>query len=257
MSVETSGRHQRVGTSRHRHGLRLAASGPTAIREISSPPGRFEDPGRARWQRPARLIRAIGVRRGDTVAEIAGTDIRAATRPGVGIRGARLRRRRRAACRLLGSSDAQALVTSRLLAGTTTALGRSCDLVLVVNNTTSGGPRYLRRLRRLPGRRPAGERHLTAGRRQSARPPSVASPVRPPPARASGGPPLPGGDVPAVPVPFSSCDPGGLPQPLLARVAPDKRGRANERCGCRPGRAWWRSSHPHLPITPARPARDS
>ena len=32
--------------------------------------GRLEDPGRLRWQRPARLVRALGLRSGQTVAEI-------------------------------------------------------------------------------------------------------------------------------------------------------------------------------------------
>ena len=126
--------------------------------------GRLEDPGRARWQRPARLIRAIGLRRGQTVAEIgAGT-------------GYLVRRLARA----LGPEgrvyavDVEPrmlpILVARLrrggLANVTPVLGldddpllpaRSCDLVLVVNtyHHFPGGPRYLRRLRRLlrPGGR--------------------------------------------------------------------------------------------------------
>ena len=32
--------------------------------------GRLEDPGRARWQRPDRLVQALGLRPGQSVAEI-------------------------------------------------------------------------------------------------------------------------------------------------------------------------------------------
>jgi len=159
-------RHRRVGTSRRGHGPGVpggfgAHGNP---RDFQLMLGRLEDPGRARWQRPARLIRAIGVRRGDTVAEIgAGTgylvrrlaralgpegrvyavDVEPRMLP---ILGERLRRAGLAnVTPVLGRDDDPLLPA------------RSCDLVLVVNtyHHFPGGPRYLRRLRRLlrPGGR--------------------------------------------------------------------------------------------------------
>jgi ubiquinone/menaquinone biosynthesis C-methylase UbiE len=126
--------------------------------------GRLEDPARARWQQPARLVRALGLRRGQTVAEIgAGTGylVRRLARA-VGPRGR------------VYAVDAElrmlAILVERLrrggLGNVTPVLGRdddplmperSCDLILVVNSYhhLPGGPRYLRRLRRLlrPGGR--------------------------------------------------------------------------------------------------------
>ena len=159
-------RHRRLGSSRHRHtpGVPGGFGAHGNPRDFQLMLGRLEDPGRARWQRPARLIRAIGVRRGDTVAEIgAGT-------------GYLVRRLARA----LGPEgrvyavDVEPrmlpILIERLrcagLANVTPVLGRdddpllpagSCDLVLVVNtyHHFPGGPRYLRRLRGLlrPGGR--------------------------------------------------------------------------------------------------------
>jgi ubiquinone/menaquinone biosynthesis C-methylase UbiE len=125
--------------------------------------GRLEDPDRARWQRPARLVRALGLRRGQTVAEIgagSGYLVRRLARV-VGPRGH------------VYAVDAEArmlpILVDRLqrarIRNVTPILGRdddpllpdgSCDLVLVVNtyHHFPGGPRYLRRLRRLL--RPAG-----------------------------------------------------------------------------------------------------
>jgi ubiquinone/menaquinone biosynthesis C-methylase UbiE len=126
--------------------------------------GRLEDPTRARWQRPARLVRALGVRPGQTVAEIgagSGYLVRRLARA-VGPRGR------------VYAVDAEprmlAVMIERLgrrgLGNVTPVLcrdedpllpARSCDLVLVLNtyHHFPGGPRYLRRLRRLlrPGGR--------------------------------------------------------------------------------------------------------
>jgi ubiquinone/menaquinone biosynthesis C-methylase UbiE len=126
--------------------------------------GRLEDPARARWQRPARLVRTLGLRSGQTVAEIgsgSGYMVRRLARV-VGPRGhvyavdaeprmlpvlvERLRRARIANVTPVLARDADPLLPAR-----------SCDLVLVVNtyHHLSCGPRYLRRLRRLlrPGGR--------------------------------------------------------------------------------------------------------
>jgi ubiquinone/menaquinone biosynthesis C-methylase UbiE len=126
--------------------------------------GRLEDPDRLRWQRPARLVQALGLRSGQTVAEIgsgSGYFVRRLARL-VGPRGRvyavdveprmlpiLIERLRRGGIRnvtpVLGQDD-----DPRLPA-------RSCDLVLVVNtyHHLRGGARYLRRLRRLlrPGGR--------------------------------------------------------------------------------------------------------
>jgi ubiquinone/menaquinone biosynthesis C-methylase UbiE len=126
--------------------------------------GRLEDPGRARWQRPARLVRTLGLRPGQTVAEIgagSGYIVRRLARA-VGPRGR------------VYAVDAEPrmlpVLVERLrrarIVNVTPVLGRdadpllpdgSCDLVLVVNtyHHFPGGPRYLRRLRRLlrPGGR--------------------------------------------------------------------------------------------------------
>jgi ubiquinone/menaquinone biosynthesis C-methylase UbiE len=126
--------------------------------------GRLEEPGRARWQRPDRLVRALGVRRGQTVAEIgagSGYFVRRLARA-VGARGR------------VYAVDAEprmlAVLVEKLrrrgIVNVTPVLGldgdpllpeRSLDLVLVVNtyHHFPGGPRYLRRLRRLlrPGGR--------------------------------------------------------------------------------------------------------
>ena len=126
--------------------------------------GRLEDPSRARWQRPTRLVRALSLRSGQTVAEIgagSGYMVRRLSRV-VGPRGRvyavdaeprmllilmeRLRRARIANVTPVLGRDADPLLPER-----------SCDLVLVVNtyHHFPGGPRYLRRLRRLlrPGGR--------------------------------------------------------------------------------------------------------
>jgi ubiquinone/menaquinone biosynthesis C-methylase UbiE len=120
--------------------------------------GRLEDPARARWQRPARLVRALGVRPGQTVAEIgagSGYLVRRLARA-VGSRGR------------IYAVDAEPRMLPVLLArlrragiaNVTPVLGRdddpllpegSCDLVLVVNtyHHFPGGPRYLGRLARV------------------------------------------------------------------------------------------------------------
>ncbi len=152
------GRHRRAGG--HRHGDRVpggfgAHGNP---RDFQLMLGRLEDPARARWQRPARLVRALGLRRGQTVAEIgagSGYLVRRLARA-VGPRGRvyavdaeprmlpvlveRLRRARIVnVTPVLGRDDDPLLPD------------RSCDLVLVVNtyHHFRGGPRYLRRLARL------------------------------------------------------------------------------------------------------------
>ena len=120
--------------------------------------GRLEDPARARWQRPAQLVRALGVRPGQTVAEIgagSGYLVRRLARA-VGPRGR------------VYAVDAEPrmlpILVERLrragIGSVTPVLGRdddpllpegSCDLVLVVNtyHHFPGGPRHLRRLARL------------------------------------------------------------------------------------------------------------
>ncbi len=120
--------------------------------------GRLEDPGRARWQRPLALVRALGLRRGQTVAEIgagSGYLVRRLARA-VGPRGR------------VYAVDAEPRMLPVLLGrlhragigNVTPVLGRdddpllpdgACDLVLVVNtyHHFPGGPRYLRRLARL------------------------------------------------------------------------------------------------------------
>jgi ubiquinone/menaquinone biosynthesis C-methylase UbiE len=119
---------------------------------------RLEDPDRARWQRPARLVRALGLRRGQTVTEIgagSGYLVRRLARA-VGPRGRvyavdseprmlpvlleQLRRARLANVTPVLARDDDPLLPER-----------SCDLVLVVNtyHHFPGGPRYLRRLARL------------------------------------------------------------------------------------------------------------
>jgi ubiquinone/menaquinone biosynthesis C-methylase UbiE len=126
--------------------------------------GRLEDPGRLRWQRPARLVQALGLRSGQTVAEIgagSGYFVRRLARI-VGPRGRvyavdveprmlpiLIERLRRGGIKnvtpVLGRDDDPLLPA------------RSCDLVLVVNtyHHLRGGSRYLRRLHRLlrPGGR--------------------------------------------------------------------------------------------------------
>jgi ubiquinone/menaquinone biosynthesis C-methylase UbiE len=120
--------------------------------------GRLEDPGRARWQRPRELIRALGLRPGQTVAEIgagSGYLVRRLARA-VGPRGR------------VYAVDAEPRMLPILLerlhrariGNVTPVLGRdddpllpdnACDLVLVVNtyHHFPGGPRYLGRLSRL------------------------------------------------------------------------------------------------------------
>jgi ubiquinone/menaquinone biosynthesis C-methylase UbiE len=120
--------------------------------------GRLEDPARARWQRPSRLVSALGLRPGQTVAEIgagSGYLVRRLART-VGPRGRvyavdveprmlpvlleRLRRARIANVTPVLGRDDDPLLPDRI-----------CDLVLVVNtyHHFPGGPRYLRRLARL------------------------------------------------------------------------------------------------------------
>jgi ubiquinone/menaquinone biosynthesis C-methylase UbiE len=120
--------------------------------------GRLEDPARARWQRPARLVRALGLRPGQIVAEIgsgSGYMVRRLARA-VGPRGhvyavdaeprmlpilvERLRRARIGNVTPVLAPDADPFLPDRAV-----------DLVLVVNtyHHFPGGPRYLRRLARL------------------------------------------------------------------------------------------------------------
>jgi ubiquinone/menaquinone biosynthesis C-methylase UbiE len=155
--------HRRVGIRGHDHvpGGFGAHGNPRDFRLML---GRLEDPARARWQQPARLVRALGLRPGQTVAEIgAGTGyLTRRLARAVGPRGRvyavdaeprmlpiLVERSRRGGIGnvtpVLGRDDDPFLP------------GRSCDLVLVVNtyHHLGGGPRYLRRLRRLlrPGGR--------------------------------------------------------------------------------------------------------
>ena len=159
-------RHVRVGASAHGggHGVPGDFGAHGNPRDFQLMLGRLEDPDRLRWQRPARLVQALGVRSGQTVAEIgagSGYFVRRLAR----IAGPRgrvyavdveprmlpilIERLRRGGIRnvtpVLGQDDDPLLPA------------RSCDLVLVVNtyHHLRGGARYLRRLRRLlrPGGR--------------------------------------------------------------------------------------------------------
>jgi SAM-dependent methyltransferase len=159
-------RHRRAGARRHNggHGVPGGFGAHGNPRDFALMLGRLEDPARARWQRPTRLIRALSLRPGQTVAEIGAGSGYLARRlaRAVGPRGRvyavdaeprmlpvlieRLRRARIGNVTPVLGRDADPLLPSR-----------SCDLVLVVNtyHHFPGGPRYLRRLRRLlrPGGR--------------------------------------------------------------------------------------------------------
>lgn len=162
----SSSRHRRVAMRRHGgpHGVPGGFGAHGNPRDFRLMLGRLEDPGRARWQRPARLVRALGLRPGRTVAEIGAGSGYLARRVAraVGPRGR------------VYAVDVEprmlAVLVQRLrrrgLTNVTPVLGRdddpllparSCDVVLVVNtyHHFPGGPRYLRRLRRLlrPGGR--------------------------------------------------------------------------------------------------------
>ena len=159
-------RHVRAGTRAHGggHGVPGGFGAHGNPRDFQLMLGRLEDPGRLRWQRPARLVQALGLRPGQTVAEIgagSGYLVRRVARI-VGPRGR------------VYAVDVEPrmlpILIERLRRGgmdnVTPVLGRdddpllparSCDLLLVVNtyHHLRGGPRYLRRLRRLlrPGGR--------------------------------------------------------------------------------------------------------
>jgi ubiquinone/menaquinone biosynthesis C-methylase UbiE len=160
------GRHRQAGSRHHGsgHGVPGGFGAHGNPRDFQLMLGRLEDPARLRWQRPARVVQALGLRSGQTVAEIgagSGYFVRRLARI-VGPRGRvyavdveprmlpilieRLRRGRiKNVTPVLGQDDDPLLPA------------RSCDLVLVVNtyHHFRGGPRYLRRLRRLlrPGGR--------------------------------------------------------------------------------------------------------
>lgn len=151
-------RHVRAAVGGHGHGVPGGFGAHGNPRDFRLMLGRLEDPARARWQRPSRLVSALGLRPGQTVAEIgagSGYLVRRLARV-VGPRGRvyavdveprmlpvlleRLRRARIAnVTPVLGRDDDPLLPD------------RSCDLVLVVNtyHHFPGGPRYLRRLARL------------------------------------------------------------------------------------------------------------
>lgn len=159
-------RHVRAGTRPHGggHGVPGGFGAHGNPRDFQLMLGRLEDPDRLRWQRPTRLVRVLGLRPGQTVAEIgagSGYLVRRVARV-VGPRGR------------VYAVDVEPrmlpVLIERLRRGgldnVTPVLGRdddpllparSCDLVLVVNtyHHLHGGPRYLRRLRRLlrPGGR--------------------------------------------------------------------------------------------------------
>ena len=122
--------------------------------------GRLEDPHRARWQRPARSIRALGLRPGQTVAEIGA---------GSGYLARRLARAVGPQGRVYAVDVEPRMLPVFLerlhrarIGNVTPVLGRdddpllperAFDVVLVVNtyHHFPGGPRYLRRLARLLG----------------------------------------------------------------------------------------------------------
>jgi len=146
------------GRERRGHGVPGGFGAHGNPRDFQLMLGRLEDPGRARWQRPLQLVRALGLRRGQTVAEIgagSGYLVRRLARA-VGPRGR------------VYAVDAEPRMLPILLGrlhragigNVTPVLGRdddpllpdgACDLVLVVNtyHHFPGGPRYLRRLARL------------------------------------------------------------------------------------------------------------
>ena len=146
------------GRERRGHGVPGGFGAHGNPRDFQLMLGRLEDPGRARWQRPLQLVRALGLRRGQTVAEIgagSGYLVRRLARA-VGPRGR------------VYAVDAEPRMLPVLLGrlhragigNVTPVLGRdddpllpdgACDLVLVVNtyHHFPGGPRYLRRLARL------------------------------------------------------------------------------------------------------------
>ena len=156
-------RHVRVGAQGHGHGVPGGFGAHGNPRDFQLMLGRLEDPARARWQRPVQLIRALGLRSGQDVAEIGAGSGYLARRlaRAVGPRGQvyavdaeprmlpvlleRLRRARIGnVTPVLGRDDDPLLPE------------RAFDLVLVVNtyHHFPGGPRYLRRLARLL--RPSG-----------------------------------------------------------------------------------------------------
>ena len=120
--------------------------------------GRLLDPARARWQRPAALVRALGLRPGQTVAEIGA---------GVGYFTLRLARAVGPRGRVYAVDPEPRMLEPLLgrlrkagLRQVTPVLGRdddpllppaSCDLVLAVNtyHHVPDGPAFLRRLARL------------------------------------------------------------------------------------------------------------
>jgi ubiquinone/menaquinone biosynthesis C-methylase UbiE len=151
-------RHVRAGAEGHGHGVPGGFGAHGNPRDFELMLGRLEDPGRARWQRPMRLIRALRLRPGQTVAEI-----------GAGS-GYLVRRIARAVAPRgrVYAVDAEPRMLPVLLerlrragiGNVTPVLGRdddpllperSCDLVLIVNtyHHFPGGTRYLRRLARL------------------------------------------------------------------------------------------------------------
>ena len=152
-----AGRHQRAGAHGHDSGVPGGFGAHGNPRDFQLMLGRLEDPGRARWQRPAELLRALGLRRGETVLRSApGPATSPAHRSGGRAAGAvyavdveprmlpvlleRLRRARIGNVTPVLAWDHDPLLPDR-----------SCDLVLVVNtyHHFPGGPRYLRRLARL------------------------------------------------------------------------------------------------------------
>ena len=166
MSRRSSVRHQGRAAAGHGHhpGAPSGFGAHGNPKDFAAMLARLEDPARARWQRPARLVRALRLRRGQAVAEIGAGSGYVARRLGraVGPSGRvyavdveprmlpvlaeRLRRARLAnVTPVLGRDDDPLLPD------------RSCDVVLVVNtyHHLRGGPRYLRRLGRLlrPGGR--------------------------------------------------------------------------------------------------------
>jgi SAM-dependent methyltransferase len=158
IAVARRHRHVRAGARGHGHDVPGGFGAHGNPRDFELMLGRLEDPSRARWQRPAELVRALGLGRGEIVAEIgagSGYLVRRIARA-IGPRGRvyavdveprmlpvlleRLRRARIGnVTPVLGRDDDPLLPD------------RSCDLVLVVNtyHHFPGGPRYLRRLARL------------------------------------------------------------------------------------------------------------
>ena len=164
--VSAPRRHRQAGMHQHGagHGVPGGYGAHGNPRDFELMLGRLDDPGRARWQRPDRLVHALALRPGQSVAEIGA---------GSGYFVRRLARAVGAHGRVYAVDAEPRMLTvlveklrRRRVGNVTPVLGldgdpflpeRALDLILVVNtyHHFPGGPRYLRQLVRLlrPGGR--------------------------------------------------------------------------------------------------------